>query len=202
MRTARTAKDEFPQEILSVDGPFDLLGLGNVIIEGTQGYGLGLHHRNYPQVTSSDCRAIDFLAMAGISPWSMDVFRFKVIVVARCFPIRVAGNSGPLQGETSWSALGLPEERTTVTNKVRRVGTWDSELLDEAIRANGGGNWNPDVQLAITMLDQRFPDVEGATDKRELSAEAIDWLAEVQDEHETDVALVGTSPKTMMEVAI
>ena len=63
----------------------------------------------------------------------------------------MAGNSGPLKGETSWEELGLEPERTTVTNKVRRVGDWDPELLEEAIRANGGGGWNSGVSLAVTM---------------------------------------------------
>src|SRR5215207_4147255 len=43
---------------------------GHVIIEGTQGYGLGLHAGYYPYCTSRDCRAIDFLAEAGITPWT------------------------------------------------------------------------------------------------------------------------------------
>jgi adenylosuccinate synthase len=40
-----------------------------VQVEGTQGYGLGLHTHFYPKVTSSDCTALSFLAMAGINPW-------------------------------------------------------------------------------------------------------------------------------------
>lgn len=187
---------------LSQAGPLDLVGVSHTVIEGTQGYGLGLHTMNYPQVTSSDCRAIDFLAMAGISPWAAGVSPFEVIVVARTYPIRVAGNSGPLEGETTWEALGLPEERTTVTNKVRRVGAWDWDLLQEAILANGGGGWNTEVKLAITMLDQRFPETANVDKQTEWSEEAIDWLLEVQDETETDIAYVGTGPQTMTEVTM
>lgn len=128
---------------------------GHVVIEGTQGYGLGLHAGHYPQCTSSDTRAIDFAAMAGVSPWEYD--DFVIWVVARVYPIRVAGNSGPLKGETTWDALGLPEELTTVTKKVRRVGEWDSELVRNAVRANGQSR----VLLALTMVDQKFPEVAG-----------------------------------------
>ena len=128
-----------------------------IVIEGTQGYGLGLHTNNYPYVTSSDCRAIDFLAMAGISPWALSPGEFRVWVVARAFPIRVAGNSGPMLDETSWEALGLPKEYTTVTHKERRVGMWDTDLVRAACVANGSHGWlsyhNP-VRLALTMLDQ------------------------------------------------
>lgn len=206
MRTAPTAGELFKHrpKILSEDGPFDIYEPSSVIIEGTQGYGLGLHTRQYPQVTSSDCRAVDFLGMAGISPWSLDVDSFRVIVVARMYPIRVAGNSGPMKDETTWQDLGLPDEHTTVTGRVRRVGGWDDELLREAIIANGGGDWNSRVKLAITMVDQRFPEMAGITDPERWAVgdPAHDWLSNVQDEHETDVELVGTGPSSMMEVAI
>lgn len=129
---------------------------GHVVIEGTQGYGLGLHAGCYPQCTSSDTRAIDFLAMAGLSPWAWYCDDFDVWVVLREYPIRVAGNSGPLEGETTWDALGLPEERTTVTHKVRRVGQWDNSLARSAVQANGGV---PVVKIALTMADQRYPEV-------------------------------------------
>lgn len=128
------------------------------IIEGTQGFGLGLHGAHYPQCTSSDCRAADFMAMAGVHAWEFD--EVEVWAVARVFPIRVAGNSGALKGETSWGALGLPEERTTVTKKVRRVGAPDWDLVRAAVRANGGA---PTVRLAVTMIDQIFP---GARDRK------------------------------------
>lgn len=134
--------------------------LTDIVIEGTQGYGLGLHAGHYPQCTSSDCRAIDFLSMTGLSPWS-DPFHddgLEVWAVARMYPIRVAGNSGPLKDETTWEALGLPEELTTVTKKVRRVGGWDADLVKEAVAANGG---YPTVQIALTMVDQRFPHMTG-----------------------------------------
>lgn len=211
-RTAVIAND-IPtlQPMLSEPGPLDLHSLDRLVIEGTQGYGLGLHTANYPQVTSSDCRAIDFMAMAGVSPWDNLIHKLEVVVVARTYPIRVAGNSGPLLKETSWKALGLSEERTTVTNKVRRVGEWDRELLHEAIRANGGGNWCTEVKLAITMLDHRFPivkdqriplgwgsDWETGTDR----GAVLDWLTDVQDEMETDIVYVGTGPETMSEVMI
>lgn len=138
--------------------PYRYSELDHVIIEGTQGYGLGLHGLHYPQCTSSDCRAIDFLGMAGINPWfAIRHGLFVVWAVARMFPIRVAGNSGRMHKETTWEELGLPEERTTVTKKVRRVGLWDPSLVRDAVWANGGGDF---VKLALTMTDQKWPELK------------------------------------------
>jgi len=139
---------------------------GHVIIEGTQGYGLGLHTEYYPYCTSGDCRAIDFLAQAGLNPWIRPSGlwdlppELRVVVCFRPYPIRVAGNSGPMGGEeTSWEALGLPTEYTTVTKKPRRVAEWDPGIVEAAIRANGG--LGPHLVLALTMLDHVFPEVAG-----------------------------------------
>ena len=136
----------------------------SVVVEGTQGYGLGLHTANYPFTTSGDCRAIDFLAQAGLSPWQLDGAGWetglKVVVCLRPHPIRVAGNSGPLKGETGWSELGLPVEYTTVTKKVRRVGEWDPALAAAAVRANGGPRAGV-VWVALTMMDSVDPGLSG-----------------------------------------
>lgn len=170
------------------------------LVEGTQGYGLGLHTDNYPHTTSSDCRAIDFLAMAGLSPWAVGVERVDVWVVARAYPIRVAGPSGRLHGETTWQALGLPEERTTVTNKVRRVGEFNLHQVELALEANGGAR-SPNVWLALTMLDHRFPEIEGATTLDHPGMDkAMDWVYALEERTGARVALVGTSPTTMVEV--
>lgn len=172
---------------------------GAVLIEGAQGYGLGLHTEFYPKTTSSDCRAIDLLADVGISPWEFPTLKLEVWVVIRPYPIRVAGDSGPLYQETSWEALGLPEERTTVTNKVRRVGMWDDGLLVDALRANG--RRDPVVRVWFSMADQVVPSVAGKTDSDQLTAEefrALEaWANRVRD-CGGRVAAFGTGPATAM----
>lgn len=186
----------------------DTLGWGGtVLIEAAQGYGLGLHTQYYPKTTSADCRAIDALADVGLSPWCDEV-RFatlEVWVVVRPYPIRVAGESGPLMGETTWDELELPEERTTVTNKVRRVGGWDHGLVKEAIRANGGGRTmhsgdTAPVRVALTMVDQVVPELAGLsslTDPRlqnpELVARLWRWMQRV-DACGAPVGMLTTSP--------
>lgn len=174
---------------------FRLATGGTVMVEGTQGYGLGLHAGHYPQCTSSDARAIDFLAMAGINPWGHEV---EVVMATRVYPIRVAGNSGPLKGETSWHELGLEAERTTVTQKIRRVGEWDGDLARRAVRANG-----PEAtRIALTMLDQLDPDcagMSGSMAKSDLPLDALRFVRKVEAETGAPVAWAGTSPTTVID---
>lgn len=167
----------------------------HVIVEGTQGYGLGLHAGHYPQCTSNNARAVDFLSMAGINPWSANVDNFTIYAVARTHPIRVAGNSGPLQDETTWEDLGLDPELTTVTRKVRRVGKWDPELVRDAVAANGGA---PTVALCLTMLDHVVPEVANYTGPIDLLPEAAKaWIRKAEKDAGTRVAYVGTGPDTV-----
>lgn len=166
-----------------------------VQVEGTQGYGLGLHTRFYPYTTSSDCRAIDFLAMAGINPW-VDDDQFEIWVVARTHPIRVAGNSGPLEGETNWEALGFEPELTTVTGRVRRVGAWDEKLVEDAIAANGSTH----VRLALTFADYWWPEIHGVSEPGVLTPDMWDRLEEIEENVGAQVQLLGTGPDTMIEV--
>lgn len=164
----------------------------HVIIEGTQGYGLGLRAGFYPQCTSSDCRAIDFMAMAGINGWEFE--SVEVWAVARVYPIRVAGNSGPLRDETTWEALGLPEERTTVTKKVRRVGGEDWDLVKEAVKANGGA---PIVRVALTMVDQKFPFMANKTYHEVQGQEYIDvknYVGNVRAQIGAEIEMITTGP--------
>lgn len=171
-----------------------------VQVEGTQGFGLGLHSGFYPKCTSSDCRATDFLAMCGLSTWSTSVTDLDVFVVFRPFPIRVAGDSGPLEGETTWSKLGLPEERTTVTQLVRRVGTWDSNLAQRAIMANGGPS--PFVHYVLSMADQVMPELAGCVNVHKVY-EALHrhpLLRRIVSDLGKMPVLVGTGPQTMVDM--
>lgn len=105
-----------------------------VLLEGTQGYGLSLHHGEYPYVTSEDTNVAQLLANAGIAPdWLV-----HTLLVARTYPIRVGGPSGPLKGELEWGQIpGAPKpERTTVTNRERRIGEWDWNLFTKAVMVN------------------------------------------------------------------
>lgn len=184
------------------------MSASSVVVEGTQGYGLGLHTDNYPKVTSGDCRAVDFLAQAGISPWQQDSdgwgLDVNVVIAVRPYPIRVAGDSGYLKGETSWAELGLPEERTTVTNKVRRVGAWDPAAVREAIRANGGPRRGV-VWVALTMMDSVEPTLAGKSElvdgwrgrqHEQFISPRIDEYLDDLDLDEGHLGYIGTGPST------
>ena len=111
-----------------------------IVIEGTQGFGLSLlHSSDYPYVTSRDTTAAGFLSEVGLSPLDVD----QVVLVLRAFPIRVAGNSGPLPNEIDWQTLshelGTDQpiiEYTSVTQSVRRVARFHPQVVQQAIRAN------------------------------------------------------------------
>ncbi len=169
----------------------------HVVVEGVQGYGLGVHTKYYPYTTSGDCRAIDFLAQCGISPWAKAMPEPEIWVVIRPHPIRIAGNSGPLKDETTWEELGLPEEKTTVTKKTRRVGAWDSDLVHDAVAANGGN-----VKIAFAMADQVCPYIARGTGKSEfkLGSSLTDWITKIENAagDGSQVLWVGTGPNTSL----
>lgn len=175
----------------------------SVVIEGTQGYGLGLHTRFYPQTTSGNCRSVDLLAQCGIHPPS--TYKFHTWVVYRPFPIRVAGNSGPLHAETTWDALrennpAIPTERTTVTKKVRRVGEWDLALALESWRANGGG-FASNTHTCLMFADYICPTLTGLYgDRTRLNLNYRDMLPiiELEEQMNTQFDIIGTSPSTVI----
>jgi adenylosuccinate synthase len=168
----------------------------DVVIEGTQGYGLGLHAGHYPFCTSGDCRAVDFLAQAGISPWLAGPDALRVVVCFRPYPIRVAGNSGPLKGETSWEALGLEPEHTTVTRKIRRVGEWDGKLARAAMQANGAPS--PNVFAALVMADQISPELSRSDGYLHLEPGHLPIPDLHHDLLGSDLVYVGTGPDTAL----
>ena len=158
------------------------------LIEGTQGYGLGSRAGRYPHCTSGDCRAVDFLAQAGIPPQR----EADVWVVLRTYPIRIAGNSGPLPGEKTWEEVGVDPEFTTVTKKMRRVGEWDLGLAQRAIAVNGGSQ----CSVALTFYDYWHPELAGATNFGDLKDHHIHELLTLQRDLGAQIMMLGTSGST------
>lgn len=107
----------------------------SILIEGAQGFSLGIDAGFWPYCTSRNCTVNQFLSDTAVP----HTYLRKVIGVARTHPIRVAGTSGPGyadQRETSWEELGVESEFTTVTKKMRRVFTFSHDQIIEAIQAN------------------------------------------------------------------
>lgn len=201
MRRATIARDyQFAMPLTVGDTQSYLRTTGDaIVIEGTQGYGLGLHTDRYPQTTSGDCRAIDLCAQSGITP---TVDRpIHVWLVVRTYPIRVAGNSGPLENELDWKTLAtrnpnIQPEYTTVTKKMRRVGEWDAELVREAIQANGGtGNH---LSICLMFADYLDETIYGIDDRALLDIPALAKIAELERDMGQRVAMLGTSPTTVI----
>lgn len=76
-------------------------GGATVILEPTQGHLLDLLTGPYPYTTHKPTSPAQWLVEAGLSPR----LPIEIILVARTYPIRVAGNSGPMPGEISWPIL-------------------------------------------------------------------------------------------------
>jgi len=113
----------------------ELEGAKEILLEGAQGYSLGIDAGFWPYCTSRNCTVTSFMSDMAV-PHTM---LRHVIGSLRTFPIRVAGNSGPCyhdQKEIKWADIGMPEEFTTVTKRLRRVFTFSNKQMIESIRAN------------------------------------------------------------------
>jgi adenylosuccinate synthase len=173
----------------------DLIDQGcPVIVEGTQGFGLSLLHASgYPYVTSKDTTASAFASEVGLSPRHIT----SIIVVIRTFPIRVAGNSGQLEGELSWESIQsisggycLEPEYTSVTKKLRRVGRFDLDLVKLACR------YNQPTSLAVMGLDRLDHRNRGVMDASELTDSASQFLNYLASELGVPIKLIGTGFST------
>lgn len=161
----------------------------NILLEGTQGSGLSLIHGPWPFVTSADTNSGQLATDAGVPPNRVN----ERIIVARTMPIRVAGNSGPLKGETTWEELSARLgkevlEKTTVTKKIRRIGVWDDVLFHRTCLLN-----DP-TGVAITFLDYVNSADYGKTKFEDLSAESIAFLTHVAVTHGVKIVGATTGP--------
>jgi len=105
-----------------------------ILAEMPQGYGLGINEGfSYPYCTSHSITVPQALADANIHPKNFG----KTLLTLRTYPIRVGhlidqtgkilGQSGafyPDSAEKTWGDLGQPPEKTTNTQRIRRVATF------------------------------------------------------------------------------
>ncbi len=195
LRKAKLARDVDELEEFLGDVP----GLVNecvdegedVLVEGTQGFGLSLYHGiEYPYVTSKDTTASAFAADVGIGPTRVD----EVYVVFKAYATRVG--EGPFPTELSREEVVekfgeelLEVERGTVTGRPRRIGEFDFEMARRACVINGA------TQVAITCIDRRFPDAAEAETWGELPREAKKFVEKVEEAVGVPVTLISTGPE-------
>lgn len=160
-----------------------------VFVETAQGYSLGLNSsRFYPHVTSRECSVQQALADARIPAQMLQ----RVVACFRTFPIRVGnspegGYSGdwyPDQTETTFEALGVEPEITTVTKRVRRIANWSRLQFRESIACN-----MPDV-IFINFMNY-LPEAKW---DEFLSLVKLDYIAVMG--REPEAILIGTGPRS------
>ena len=163
-----------------------------ILLEGTQGTSLSVHHGRYPHVTTRDTTVSGCLADAGIPPFSVR----KIIMVCRTFPIRVGGPSGPMDYEVSIdeihkrSGISVEElkktETTTTTQRPRRIAEFDWEQFKESVQLNGP------TDIALTFVDYFGASNKTAFRFEQLGDETIRFVEEVERVSGRPVSLLST----------
>ena len=167
-----------------------------ILLEGTQGTGLSIHHASYPYVTSRDTTVAGCLADAGIPPRLVR----RVIMVSRTYPIRVQnpkrGTSGTMSQEINLSEIAersdkdLDElkatETTSTTGRRRRIGEFDWELIKKAAFLNGS------TDIALTFTDYISAENEHAQRFEQLTPETIKMIEEIEQVTKAKVSLIAT----------
>ncbi len=142
----------------------------HVLLEGTQGSLLDFNTGPYPYVTSRMTNAAAWLAEAGLPPVNV-----STALVLRTYPIRVAGNSGPMTAEISWPVLAR-----RVNEKLARYGmnpAVDPAAIDEFERA------------LAEVIHSLFPEVEAdPTITKEDRIHFHRWTAEQRVRHRVAVS--------------
>ncbi len=165
-----------------------------VLLEGTQGTGLSLHHGLYPHVTSRDTTVSGCLSEAGISPRRVR----KIIMVTRTYPIRVGGASGPfgsteitMQEVASRSGKDandlVKKEITTTTKKNRRIAEFSWSLFRKACELNSP------TDIALTFTDYFSTKNEKARRYENLTDDTRRFIEEIERCSGVKVSLIGTT---------
>ena len=165
-----------------------------VMLEGTQGTDLSLHHGAWPHVTSRETTASGCLADSGIPPGRVR----DVVMVVRSYPIRVGGRSGGMGVEIGFDAVaarsGLDEagiratEIGTISRKPRRVAEFDLGQVRRAAALNGA------TRIALTFADYLAAANVGAATFGDLTPSTRDFVARIEDVAGAPVDLVATGP--------
>jgi len=162
----------------------------HIVVEGTQGFGLSvLDTEHWPKATSRVTTADGFF-MESRLPLRTSAID-EVAMVLRTYPIRVAGESGRLENETTWDEVARRARRpsgwceyTTATNKVRRVGEFEFPVVKEAIRQNAPN------RIVLNHMDYIDPDCHDGV----FAQDAMEFVDRIETGIGQPVDLLGTGP--------
>lgn len=169
----------------------DALAAGErIMLEGTQGTSLSIHHGRYPHVTSRETTASGCLADVGIAPNRVR----RIVMVTRTYPIRVGGPSGYMANEIDLQTVadrsGMPLSRLegtevgTISGRQRRIGEFDWEQLRRSAILNGT------TDVALTFADYLEATNELAWRFEQLSADTRSMIAEIERVANAPVSLI------------
>lgn len=169
-----------------------------IMLEGTQGTSLSLHHGHYPHVTSRATTAAACLAEAGLTARHVR----RVVMVCRTYPIRVgdsiAGNtSGYMSREISFediarrSRIDISELKTTevgsVSHRPRRIAEFDWAQLRRSLLLNGP------TDIAMTFADYFGVENREAYRIGQLNDETQRFVEEVEKVSGIPVSMISTA---------
>jgi len=170
-----------------------------IMLEGTQGTDLSLHHAGYslaesfyPYVTSRETTASGCLADAGIPPLRVR----RVVMVTRTYPIRVGGTSGDMSHEIDFKTVsarsGLPvkeiagTEIGTISGKTRRIAEFDWEQVRRSAVINGA------TDVALTFADYLDAANQNARRFEQLSLGSREFISQLERVANAPVSLIST----------
>lgn len=178
-----------------------------ILHEGSQGFSLDINHgSHYPQCTSRGTTAVQNAADMGIGHRMIG----DVYLVIRPYPIRVGnviedgktvGYSGDCYNdhrETTWAevaaAAGAPVEvtngeLTTVTKRLRRVFTFSTKQLQEAVIVNGA------TKIALNFANYIDWSCYGTNSYEALPKKVKEFINNIEDLTGIPVTIVGTGPQ-------
>ena len=169
-----------------------------IMLEGTQGTSLSLHHGHYPHVTSRATTATACLAEAGLSARHVR----RVAMVCRTYPIRVGlsvtgRTSGFMSQEISFEEIARRsrvkvEELTqnevgSVSKRPRRVAEFDWAQLRRSLLLNGP------TDIVLTFADYFGIENREAYRYEQLNNEALRFIEEVEKVCGIPVSMISTA---------
>jgi adenylosuccinate synthase len=189
-----------------------------VLAEGAQGFSLDIYHGMYPHTTSRGCTPMAEMARIGANPHCVG----DVYGCYRTYPIRVgniveeneqvgfSGGNYYDQEEVDWKDVTVAsgsdqkiEERTTVTNRIRRVFTFSNKQFSDSLFVCGV------TKVCVMFGDYITKEDVGKTSYGSLTQQTKDWIDDKKDiirfithtRWDCEFSILGTGPDNKEMIA-